>query len=214
MSVPLWPHRQTPLTIQLVGIGAYRQEISGRFDRCKPRSRYFDRSRTSKAFDCSSHRSLKLIDLWRSLIPRIDILLIPNHRQRNKTIANGERVANGIESNSEIVGVKKSVPLDILKSTLILLSTLCRFTQEETPIPVPFGQMPPFTIRCGSSSHLHQERRSRIGKVMQNPQIKRGAKIVGVRNEEKLLAVAQQRFEKTRTKQRRVDVSVSRRTPF
>src|SRR5260221_1574828 len=197
MSVPLWPHRQTPLTIQLVGIGAYHQEISGRFDRCKPRSRYFDRYRASKTFDCSSHRSLKLINLWRSLISRIDILLVPNHRQRNKPIANGKRISKGIESNPENVGVKKSVPLDILISTLILLSTLCRFTQEETPIPVPFGQMPPFTIRCGSSSHLHQERRSRIGKEMQNPQINRAAKIVGVRNEAKLLAVARQRFDKT-----------------
>src|SRR6266446_8623285 len=195
MSVALWPNRQTPLRIQLVRIGAHRQEISGRFDRCKPRSRYFDRARASKAFDCSSHRSLKLIDLWRSLIPRIDILLVPNHRQRNKTIASGERVAKGVESNPEIVGVKKSVPLDILKSTLVLFSTLRRLTQEQTPIPVPFGQMPPFTVRSGSSSHLHQERRSRICKVMQNPEIKRRAKIIGIRNEEKLLAVAQQRFE-------------------
>src|SRR4029077_1727792 len=169
MSVALRPNRQTPLRIQLVGIGAYRQEISGRFDRCKPRSRNFDRSRAGKAFDCSSHRSLKLIDLWRSLIPRIDILLVPNHRQRNKAIANGERVAKGIESNPEIVGVKETVPLDILKSTLIFLSTLRRFTQEETPIPVPFGQMPPLAIGCGSSSHFHQEWRSRIGEVMQNP---------------------------------------------
>src|SRR5258708_26568324 len=175
-------------------MGAYHQEIWGRFDGWKRGSRYFDRSRASKTFDCSSHRSLKLINLWRSLIPRIDILLVPNHRQRNKTIANGKRISKGIESNPEIVGVKKSVPLDILKSTLILLSTLCRFTQEETPIPVPFGQMPPFTIRCGSSSHLHQERRSRIGQLLQNTQIKRGAKIVGVRNEEKLLPVPQQRF--------------------
>src|SRR5258708_24496625 len=127
MSVALWPNRQTPLRVQLVRIGAYRQEISGRFDRCKPRSRNFDRSRASKAFDCSSHRSLKLIDLWRSLIPRIDILLVPNHRQRNKAIANGERIAKGIESNPEIVGVKATVPLDILKSTLIFLSPLRRF---------------------------------------------------------------------------------------
>src|SRR5258708_32105887 len=112
-------------------MGAYHQEIWGRFDGWKRGSRYFDRSRASKTFDCSSHRSLKLIDLWRSLIPRIDILLVPNHRQRNKAIANGERIAKGIESNPDIGSAKETGPLDIPKSNLIILATLPRFTQEE-----------------------------------------------------------------------------------
>src|SRR5260370_42356857 len=107
MSVALWPNRQTPLRVQLVRIGAYRQEISGRFDRCKPRSRHFDRSRASKAFDRSSHRRLKLIDLWRRLIPRLDILLVLSHRLRNKTIADDEPVPNGASRNEASDGVDK-----------------------------------------------------------------------------------------------------------
>ena len=99
MSLSLRPHRQTPLRIELVRIGAYREEVSSRLDRRKSPSRHFNRSGTSKAFDRSTHRSLKLIDFRRSLISGIDILLIPNHRQWNKSVASCERFAQGIQSN-------------------------------------------------------------------------------------------------------------------
>src|ERR1700704_1651411 len=106
------------------------------------------------------------------------------------------------------------MPLDILKGTLIFFSTLRRLAQKETSIPIPFRQMPPFTIRRSSSSYFHQERCPTIGKVMQEPEIKRRAQVIGIGNKEKLLAVAQQRFEKTPTHQRRIDVSMSRGAPF
>src|ERR1700730_9603089 len=197
MSLSLWPHRQTPLRIQLVRIGAYREEVSSRLDRCKSPTRHFNGSGTSKAFDRSTHRSLKLIDFGRSFISGIDILLIPNHRQWNKSVANRQRVAQGIQSNPQVVGVKESMPLDILKGTLIFFSTLRRLAQKETSIPISFRQMPPFTLRRGSSRYFHQKRCPTIGKVMQEREIQRRAQVIGIGNEEKLLAVAQQRLEKT-----------------
>src|SRR6267143_4000302 len=96
MSLSLRPHGQTPLRIQLVRIRAYREEVSRRLDRCKSRSRHFNGSGTGKAFDRRTHRSLKLINFGRSLISGIDILLIPNHRQWNKSVARYERFAQGI----------------------------------------------------------------------------------------------------------------------
>src|ERR1700730_15255854 len=138
MSVSLGPHRQTPLRSQLVCIGAYREEVSSRFDRCKSRARHFNRSGTSEAFDRSTHRSLKLIDVGRSLISGSDILLFPKHRQWNKSVASGERVAQGIQSNPQVVGVKESMSLDVLKRALIFFPTLRGLAQNEPSITIPF----------------------------------------------------------------------------
>src|SRR3982074_3805061 len=93
MSSSLRPHGQTPLRIQLVRIGAYREEVSRRLDRCNNGSRDFNGSGTGKAFDRRTHRSLKLIDFGRSLISRFDILLTLNPSQEKSSVARCERFA-------------------------------------------------------------------------------------------------------------------------
>ena len=106
------------------------------------------------------------------------------------------------------------MPVEVGERRLVLVEGLRGLAEHETAVVLAAGEVAALAVRRGAPHGLDREGRSGLGEPAGQPRVGRGAEVVGVGDEDALVAGGQQVVEQAGADQRGVDVAVARRAPL
>src|SRR4051794_1226062 len=164
--------------------------------------------------DGGAHRRLDLHDRRRRGIRGIDGLLVADERQPEHAVARGERVAQDLEIDPEVVRVEEPVARDVAERVLVLLARLRALAEHELAVGAAHGEVAALAVGLGAGAGLRHERDALARHPAEDPRLERRPEVVRVRDERVPVATLEERVQHPRGEQRGVEVAVAGRAPL
>ena len=200
--------------MQLVGVGAQRQEVVGRLDGRESRAADAHRARAGEDVDRRAHRRLELQHGGRRGVRRIDALAVDDHRQAEHAVALAQRAGQRAQVEPQGVRVEVAVTADVLEGVEVRVGGLRDLAQDEPAAVRAPREDAALAVGGRAIGDLHEERDPLAVKPGEDPLVHDRTEVVDVRDERMLVARVDERVKQARAQQRRVEVAVSGRRPF
>mmetsp|Transcript_34142 Transcript_34142/g.80049 ORF Transcript_34142/g.80049 Transcript_34142/m.80049 type:complete len:556 (-) Transcript_34142:24-1691(-) len=197
-----------------VGVTAHTEEVGARLDGCEALPAHHDGSGVFETLDRSAHRSLELVYLGAVAIRGVDSLVVLDHGERDNAVVLVEHLLELVEPDPEVVGVEVGVLLGVLECLLIRIGALGRLAQEHVLVAGPDGEVAALLVSLGPLSNLHDEGLVRLGKVVEEVDVKGSTKVVGIGDKHVLDAGVEELLEDTGTGEGGVQIAVAGGAPL
>ena len=142
------------------------------------------------------------------------MLDVADHRQPEDALARVERLGHRVQVEPQVVGRGELVPVEVGERRLVGVEGLGALAEHDPAVGLARGEVSALAVGGGAAYGLDRERRAALGEPARDPGVRHGTEVVGVGDEDVLVAGVTQLAEHAGAAQRGVEVAVAGRTPL
>ena len=198
----------------VVDVRAQHEQVVGRLHRDEPVAADLDQRRVGEHLDGGTHRGLDLDHLGGARVAGVDGLLVADQRQPEDAVADVEGLLHRAQVEPEVVGRAEPVPVEVGQRLPVLGQRLRGLAEHDPAVGPAAGEVAALAVARRPADRLDRERRTTGREPARDPGVRDGAEVVGVGDEDPLVAGLEQLVEQAGAAQRGVEVAVAGRTPL
>ena len=200
--------------VDRVDVRAQDQQVLGGLHRREPPSRHLHHPRPLKRFERRPGGLLEVEHRIGTRILRISRLRVRDRRERKESLFPVQRVAKGVKTQPEVVGVEVAIALVVPEGGLVLGGALRRLPKHQLSVGSPAGQVASLPILGRAPDDFHQETCTRPDEVGKERRVGATPDVVHIREEGVAEPIREQIPQHSAGAEGRIEIPVPRRTPL